>query len=280
MLSQEQTFINAEHTEIFDQTKQIPGWQEPGDSFKLYEMAYQSGDVILEIGTYGGRSAVVELRGALANPARAVKPQFFGLDVDLTSVRRTYDSLKQNGLNSYALLYHGDLQSFSREFAIRPTMVFVDGDHTYLGVKRDLALLSNILSPGTPVLCHDFLNPENETGQLGVRKATTEWQQEGNAEFIGAFGCSGFFITTTQCRGQAQERLTAQEFAERKAALLETYCHQLYLDLQNTQVEVRQLQTQLEQAQRRIVAMESSKFWQLRQAWFGVKKTQGLPSNE
>jgi hypothetical protein len=79
-------YVNSNHKEIFDQTKHLPGWQMEGDSYKLYEMGYFAGDVILEIGTFGDRSAVVELRGVLSNQNRAIKPQIFGIDVNINSI--------------------------------------------------------------------------------------------------------------------------------------------------------------------------------------------------
>ena len=59
---------------MFAETKDIPGWQAVEDTYKLYEMAYFAGDVILELGVYGGRSSVVQLKGALSNPRRAHRP--------------------------------------------------------------------------------------------------------------------------------------------------------------------------------------------------------------
>lgn len=228
MQTTEQRFLTSEHEDIFNQTKHIPGWQEPGDSFKLYDMAYTAGEVILEIGTFGGRSAVVELRGALANSHRDGSPQFYGVEIDIHGIWRTFNSLKEAGLEQYALLFHGDLEAFVKDFSIRPTMVFVDGDHRYEGVKRDLYILAKILSPQTPVLCHDYMNPENDTGILGVRQAVNEFVQEGYAELVGTFGCSAFLIMSEQCQGQSTERLSTEEFLARKAAVLEEMGLKLY----------------------------------------------------
>src|SRR5262245_2682406 len=82
-------YIDQGHRDVFAQTKHLPGWQAEGDSYKLYEMAYFAGDVILEIGVYGGRSAAVELRGALSNPNRTRKPQFYGIDLDPEAMKRS-----------------------------------------------------------------------------------------------------------------------------------------------------------------------------------------------
>ncbi|MBD2112305.1 MULTISPECIES: class I SAM-dependent methyltransferase [Cyanophyceae] len=289
--TEQQHFLNEDHHSIFEKTKDIPGWQEPGDSYKLYEMGYRNGDVILEIGTYSGRSAVVELEGALANPDRSIKPQYFGIDLDIDGVLRTADTLEKFNLADYCLLFHGTLNSFVKKFSIQPTMVFVDADHRYEGVKSDLLLLKDYLVAGTPVLCHDYANPENETGEMGVRQAVNEFIREGYAEFVGTFGCSAFLLTTNQCGGVARPRLSAQEFSGCKAdAAIGQDLHQVKIELEQAQFRIQQVKTELEQAQSRIQqvkteleqaqsriqAMESSKFWKMRLAWLKVKKIFGV----
>jgi hypothetical protein len=54
-----ESFLNDEHRGIYLATKELPGWQDPADSEKLYELGYHCGGVILEIGVFGGRSALV-----------------------------------------------------------------------------------------------------------------------------------------------------------------------------------------------------------------------------
>jgi hypothetical protein len=204
-------FVNPDHVTVFEETRDIPGWQMPGDSYKLYEMGFFAGDAILEIGTFGGRSAVVELKGALSNPVRKAKPQFFGVDILQESIVRTFNSLKAHGVDEFALLYCGSLRQFTADVPVNPTMVFVDGDHVYEGVKDDTEVLSDLLRANVPILFHDFLNPENDTGAYGVRRAAQEWEREGFVTFLGAFGCSGLFLTTSKCRGR-NPSMSAQQF--------------------------------------------------------------------
>src|SRR5690348_6649214 len=97
-------FINDQHSGVFEATSHIEGWQVPADSQKLFELGYYAGDVILEIGTYGGRSATAALLGALSNPARR-SPQYYGIDIAPDAVARTGTALKQNNLDKFALLY-------------------------------------------------------------------------------------------------------------------------------------------------------------------------------
>jgi len=206
-------FVNPGHKTVFAETKDIPGWQMPGDSYKLYELGFFAGNAILEIGTFGGRSAVVELKGALSNPERKQRPQFFGVDILQESIVRTFGSMKAHGVDEFALLYCGTLRQFVTEVPVNPTMVFVDGDHAYDGVKEDTAALSDLLRPNVPVLFHDFLNAENDTGAYGVRRAAQEWEEAGFVTFKGAFGCSGLFVTTEKCRG-LNPPIRPEEFEE------------------------------------------------------------------
>jgi hypothetical protein len=215
-------YVNEGHRRVFDETKDIPGWQLEADTYKLYEMGYFAGDVILELGVYGGRSVVVELKGALSNPARTRKPQLFGLDTEATAIKRSYDALKAFGVADQALLYQGDIDSFVSEFSIGPTMVFVDADHRYEGVKRDLDGLSRLLAPGVPVFCHDYANREDPAGEIGVRRAATQWEESGHASFSGAFGAGALFVTTERCTGPIG-RMGDEAFAQRRDALLRSY---------------------------------------------------------
>lgn len=188
------SYLTPEHENILELTKDIEGFQMPGDAYKLYDMAYHSGDVILEVGTYCGKSAVIALRGALANPNRS-RVQWFGVDVSKTSVARTQETLAKWNLAQHSTVFRGNLQQFARKYTISPTMVFLDGGHAYETVKGDIEVLSRMLSCGVPVLCHDYLHPDNQSGKYGVERACTEWEQTGQVKFQGRFGCSALFLT-------------------------------------------------------------------------------------
>jgi hypothetical protein len=203
-------YVDPGHRSIFERTDNIPGWQLPGDTYKIYEVAHYCGDVILEIGTFSGRSAVVAVEGALSNPGRR-SPCFFSIDIHPDYIQRGYATLEERGLDQYGGFFLGGLEPFIDEFSISPTMVFVDGDHRYAGIKSDLALLARYLQPGVPVLCHDYLNPNNGKPELGVRQAVDEWVGDGFAMLMGGFGCSALLTTTEKCTGRpcdgAQESL-------------------------------------------------------------------------
>jgi Methyltransferase domain len=206
-------FINDEHEAIFDATKDVPGWQHPHDSHKLYEIAYYSGQVILEIGTYGGRSAIVEITGALAGDAPV---QFYGCDITLAAIKRTKDQLVKAGMYEHSLLYRGDVRLMLRDIPITPTMVFVDGDHSYEGVWSQLEFLTERVCPGTPVLCHDY-----KTKNTGVMQGVDEWIQRGAYEPMGTFGCSVLLRAGEACAGTAPRGLDRSTFQLLRSALFE-----------------------------------------------------------
>lgn len=215
-------FISEEHQAIHEATKDLPGWQSPGDSQKLYEAAYFSGQVILEIGVFGGRSAVVELRGALA--ARKAHggplPQYFGVDPDLNAYGRTHETLQGAGLLDRAMVYIGDLRQFLAEVPIVPTMVFVDGSHEFEGVWADLECLSRWLVPGTAVMCHDYMNPD-----VPVRPAIDEWVERGAYELFGVSDNTAVLRATDLCQGTAPRGLSEEAFQATINALAPVYQH-------------------------------------------------------
>ena len=187
-------FISEKHQAVFAQTAHLPGWQTPGDTYKLYEMGFHVGDVMLEIGPFGGRSAAAMLFGALHNPKRTSQPEYYGIDISMDSISRSRGMLAEFKLGDRCHFFHGVLQDFVKRWNITPTMVFLDGDHSYEGVMADLKTLSTYLKVGTPVLVHDFLNSENETGKLGVKRAALEWEAAGHGQFMGCFGCCALYL--------------------------------------------------------------------------------------
>lgn len=227
-------YLNDEHAGIWQATQHLQGWQLPADSEKLYEMAFHSGSIILEIGMFAGRSAVVELRGALNAQSRNAKPdpQFYGIDIDPCAVSRTYQTLHQANLADYAVLFMGDLTSWHRTFPVTPTMVFVDGDHSYEGVCSDLRVLRLFLAAGTPVLCHDYTNPLYP----GVKQAADEWVKSKDYDAMGIFGCSALLRASSRCTGQVRA-LDDESFKQARHA--QVFNHMDYLENARAGLEIR-----------------------------------------
>jgi hypothetical protein len=220
MTENKSVYINDEHRGIFGRTQSLPGWQLPGDSELLFETAYHHGSTILEIGTYGGRSAVVELLGRLSNKELPTRPYYFGVDINIHSIWRTHQTLLQNNLENLSLLFYGNLEEFFTSFWIKPTMVFVDGDHSYQGCLKDLLALRHHVFADVPVICHDYSNADNDRGKIGVRRAVDEFVAMGYARIIRSQGCSVLLQTTDQCSGAPPEQYQEDHFQMMKIQAL------------------------------------------------------------
>jgi hypothetical protein len=224
-------YLNPDHAEIWEATQEIPGDLARAESEKLYELAYHSGSVILEVGTVAGRSAVVQLRGALRghDERRVSRPQFYAVTPNLAGLTRTYQTLHEVGLSEYSLLFHGDLIHFHHRYRVTPTLVFVDGAHDYLGAWCELDLLRTFLAPGTPVLVHDYWS------YAGVKLAIDQWRTSGHYDFLGVFGSSALLRASAECTGQAHGLASEHFETERRARLV-----QHFDELRHTQAELHE----------------------------------------
>ena len=129
------------------------------------------GSVILEIGRYWGGSTVL-----LAMATHHSDVKIVSVDV----VEGCHDPDVDDWLNEYEEKERIDIRvdnSWAME-NLPLSMLFVDGDHTYEGVKRDFTHHWNYLHG--PCLAHDYTDPTCE----GVTKFIDEWIEEGYAEII------------------------------------------------------------------------------------------------
>lgn len=175
-------FINERHRTIYSDTSHIAGWQMSEDSEALFELGFRHGDVLLEIGTYAGRSAACMLAGALSAGRR---PKYYGVDISDHALRMTAATLKSRGFMPRSALFCGTLESFAARFPIGCTAVFVDGGHLYEDVAADIAVLRRLLSPGTPVIFHDYGNSD----AVGIKQAVDEAAAEGTLSISSTPGC-------------------------------------------------------------------------------------------
>jgi len=196
-------FLSGEHQPLCTQAPVGGRGSLAADFFKLYEMGYHAGDVILELGRCEGRAAALALRGALANTARTLRPLYFGVAADRAVIGRARQSLGVEALGECCHLFQGDLPAFIRRWAVTPTAVILDGNQGYEAITANLHALSGWLRACTPVLVHDYLPAAGGTGLPDLRKALLEWEGADQARFMGCFGCSALYLTTPPSTLQA-----------------------------------------------------------------------------
>jgi predicted O-methyltransferase YrrM len=151
----------------------IPGWMTEAELRWLAEQA-DSHDSIVEMGSCYGRSTRA-LADYCSGELIAVDDWKGPRDVDIPAPEREqiYDKFNRNLSDTKAELRtvkanFNDLGMWkSKNLPKSVSMVFLDGDHEFLSVRRDLKFAISLLKPGGLLCGHDYDQP-------GVRRAVEE----------------------------------------------------------------------------------------------------------
>jgi len=137
----------------------------------------ETGNVILEIGRYWAGSTVL-----LAMATHDTKVKIVSVDF----VEGCHDPDADDWLNEYEEKERIDIRvDNSHTMKQMPVnLLFVDGDHSYEGVKKDFIHHWNYLNPRGYCLAHDYTDPTCE----GVTRFIDEWIEEGYAEKLEQVG--------------------------------------------------------------------------------------------
>jgi predicted O-methyltransferase YrrM len=182
----------AAHTLVDD----VPGWLRPEDALKLYELAYLAQGPILEIGTFHGKSAVL-MASAVQDAGQ--NTTIYSLDVDHSYIRAAREQALSHEVADRVVFVRGTVGAFARMYPhLQPALVFVDGDHSYAGVQRDLTVLERLIPDNGLILFHDFNDdPRNDdpaNREVKVRPAVWNSWVPRDCDFAGVFGCCGLFV--------------------------------------------------------------------------------------
>jgi predicted O-methyltransferase YrrM len=153
---------------------------------------------ILEIGTGGGGTLFLFSR--VANP----NAKLISVDLPSESVRGGYPEWKEPFYRSFALkrqkimLVRADSHNPRTLEAVKKILshekldfLFIDGDHSYEGVKRDFVLYAKLVNAGGMVAFHDIVpGPANKVGgvpefwneikgKFRHEELVKDWQQRG-----------------------------------------------------------------------------------------------------
>jgi predicted O-methyltransferase YrrM len=172
----------------------VPGWLRPEDALKLYELAFLTTGPILEIGTFQGKSAIL-MAGALQDAGSDAT--LYSLDVDQTCLQAARAYAVVHGVADRIVFVRGTARAFVRAYPqLRPSLTFIDGDHSYAGVRRDLAVLEDVVPDDGLLLFHDFHDPRNDDpadAEVKVTAAVADSWVARDCDFGGVFGCCGLF---------------------------------------------------------------------------------------
>ncbi len=170
--------INFDKDVDFEMPHEIRGWLTETEGKALADLA--KGKVVLEIGSFCGRSTVCLARPALK--VFCVDP--FNSRNTLTAQEDTFEEFSQNLINHSVA---GKVAT-SRGLSTDPDMVlpemvdlvFIDGDHSYEAVKADIEVAYKWLKPDGIIAFHDYQSVDDP----GVAKAVDELLDKPGVELV------------------------------------------------------------------------------------------------
>lgn len=104
----------------------------------------------VEIGRGSGASTLL-----MASALRGNSPRLISLDIDSARDETIHQNLKQFGLDSRADLITCKSDNYDNK-NLNVNLVFIDGDHTYEGVKADYEHWVSRVVKGGDILFHDY----------------------------------------------------------------------------------------------------------------------------
>jgi predicted O-methyltransferase YrrM len=133
---------------------EVPGWLLESEGAVLAECA--RGRVVLEIGSYHGRSTV-----CMAREAKVVHAIDHGCGDQGAGYRRTtadlLETLRRYGVDGRVVVHVGATVAVGRVMADAAfDFAFVDGAHDALSVFNDLAVVRRVVRPGGVIALHDW----------------------------------------------------------------------------------------------------------------------------
>lgn len=152
------------------------------ECFVLYAVlaCLQPTDTFLEIGMQLGRSSSIALQLQKAIGFRSVhcdpytdQPDYhlqWKLMAESTGAKYEHLMFNSDHLEDY----------YFAPYKLRPSVIFIDGDHTYPVVRGDMDIALRMLTPDGAILCHDYGNP----GLPDVNQAANEIEATGKVKRV------------------------------------------------------------------------------------------------
>lgn len=158
----------AEFAEDDPVTYGIQSQMSPNERFQLYYTLRQllpellSQFRFIEIGSFAGSSLFLTCQAL-----KRMVPKLQGFAVEPGGHPQFYDVLNhlQGNVTHLRMFSHEaapQLKQIFEQDGNFPSFIFIDGDHTYEGVRQDIIDYFPLLAPGGIMLFHDYLPPLNE----------------------------------------------------------------------------------------------------------------------
>jgi hypothetical protein len=168
----------------------IRGWLSPDAAVLLYELARRAeGGCIVEVGSYRGRSTVVLARGAAAGhgvPVYAVEPHepFIGVlggEFGPKDRAAFFRNMVRTGAYEQVRLLNTSSEILSPGWSEPVALLWLDGDHSYAGVRRDYDSWERHLVPTCDLVLDDADDPKLGPYRLVEELTAGSWEKAGEA---------------------------------------------------------------------------------------------------
>ncbi|MCA1990568.1 MAG: class I SAM-dependent methyltransferase [Coleofasciculus sp. S288] len=152
----------------------IQSQMSPNERFQLYyvlrELLPETSSPLrfVEIGSFAGSSLFLT-----CTALKRIVPQLQGFAIEPGGHPQFYDVLNhlQGDVTHLRMFSHQavpQLQQVFEQDSRLPVFIFVDGDHTYEGVRQDIINYFPLLAPGGIMMFHDYLPPLNDENREAI----------------------------------------------------------------------------------------------------------------
>lgn len=140
----------------------VEGWLDPCEGRLLYRLAFEADPAgqIIEIGSWHGKSTIWLAAGAQAGRGARVVAIDPHAGTHLRGVGETTDgilraNLARAGVADQVTIVVATSQEAASEWSAPVSLLWIDGDHEYESVRRDVVLWERHLQPDAVVALHD-----------------------------------------------------------------------------------------------------------------------------
>lgn len=164
--------------------EELDGWLSKQEGIGLYETARKLGRkaVVVEIGTWQGKSTYCISKGLKSGYVHAIDPFNADAGLDINSQREYTESkgnrslltsfkmnMERLGVYKKIIVKEGYSSEFHNDFN-KIDFLFIDGDHSIAGCKLDFELYAPKIASEGFIAFHDYYEERNELGPTFVIK--------------------------------------------------------------------------------------------------------------